>query len=225
MQERSGRQNDAIDVARWIFQRLAQREFRLPIVLGDELPMHMTGADADFEHDRRVRRLGQLEALLDHAHECRQIRARIEQPDLRFQRIGVAALLHDGRAFAVILADDDHRAAGDAARREIGERVGGDIRSGSRFPGHRAAQRIHDRRRKRRRGGRLRSRRLEMHAKFVEHVLRVGEHVHQMGDRRPLIAADIGDAGLQQRLGDGENALAAEHFPGAELQVLDLASE
>ena len=37
------------------------------------------------------------------------------------------ALLHDRGAFAVILADDDQRAAGDAAGREIGDRVGGDI--------------------------------------------------------------------------------------------------
>ena len=40
-----------------------------------------------------------------------QIGARVEQPELRFHRKGVAALLHDRRAFAVILADDDQRAA------------------------------------------------------------------------------------------------------------------
>ncbi len=64
-----------------------------------------------------------------------------------------------------------------------------------------------------------------MHAEFVEHVLGVGEHVHQMRDRRALIAADIGDAGLQQRLGDRENAFAAEDFAVAEFEILDLASE
>ena len=74
-------------------------------------------------------------------------------------------------------------------------------------------------------GGGLRRRGLEMHAELVEHVLGVGEHVHQMRDRRALIAADIGDAGLQQRLGDRENALAAEVLAVAELQVLDFSSE
>ena len=64
-----------------------------------------------------------------------------------------------------------------------------------------------------------------MHAEFVEHVLCVGENVHEVGDRRALIAPDVGDARLQQRLGYGENALAAENVPGAELQVLDFASE
>ena len=41
-----------------------------------------------------------------------QVRSRIEQPELRFHREGVGALLHDRGAFAVILADDDHRPAG-----------------------------------------------------------------------------------------------------------------
>ena len=198
---------------------------RLAVVLGDEMPVHVTGADADFEHDRRVRRLRQLEALLDHAHERRQVGARIEEPDLRLHRIGVAALLHDRGAFAVILADDDQRAAGDAAGREIGQRVGRDIGAGGRFPGHRAAHRIHDRSRERRRGGRLRGRRLEMHAELVHHVLGVGQHVHQMRDRRALIAADIRDAGLKQGLRDRENAFAAKDFALAKLEILDLARE
>ena len=45
-----------------------------------------------------------------------------------------------------------------------------------------------------------------------------------MRDRRALVAADIGDAGLQQRLGDGEDALAAEHLAGAEPELLRLPS-
>ena len=60
-------------------------------------------------------------------HDLFEVRARIEQPDLRLHREGVAALLHDGGAFAVILADDDERAALHAAGGEIGERVGGDV--------------------------------------------------------------------------------------------------
>ena len=75
----------------------------------------------------------------------------------------------------------------------------------------------------RRGGGGFRRRILEMHAELVEHVLGVGEHVHEVGDRRALVAGDIGDAGLQQRLGDGENALAAELIAVAQLELLDFA--
>ena len=76
-----------------------------------------------------------------------------------------------------------------------------------------AAHRIMHRGREHRRGGRFGGARLEMHAELAQNVLRVGEHVHQMRDRRALIAADIGDAGLQQRLGDREDAFAAEISP------------
>ncbi len=133
LHEGGRRQHDAVDVAGRIFQRLAQREGGLLVVLGDELPMHVTGADAHFEHDRRVRGLRQFEALFDHPDHRRQIGARIEKPDLRFHRIGVAALLHDRGALAIVLADDDQRAAGDAARGEVRQRVGRDVGARGRF--------------------------------------------------------------------------------------------
>ena len=64
-----------------------------------------------------------------------------------------------------------------------------------------------------------------MHAELAQYVLRVRQHVHQVGDRRALVAGDVADAGLQQRLGDGEDALAAEFLAFGEAQVLDLACE
>ncbi|MCG8695130.1 MAG: isocitrate lyase/PEP mutase family protein, partial [Minwuiales bacterium] len=39
---------------------------------------------------------------------------------------------------------------------------------------------------------------LDMHAELVQDVAAVREHVHHMADRRALVAADIGNAGLQQ---------------------------
>ncbi len=60
-----------------------------------------------------------------------------------------------------------------------------------------------------------------MDAEFFHHILGIGEHVHQVRDRRTLIAADIGYAGLQQRLGNRQNALAAEDIAVPELQVFD----
>jgi hypothetical protein len=43
-----------------------------------------------------------------------------------------------------------------------------------------------------------------------------------MADRRALIAADIGDAGLEQTFGDGEDPLALEPLAIAEAELLDL---
>jgi hypothetical protein len=44
-------------------------------------------------------------------------------------------------------------------------------------------------------------------------------------DRRALIARHVGDAGFEQRLGDGEDSLAAELVAGAEFQLLDFFLE
>ena len=64
-----------------------------------------------------------------------------------------------------------------------------------------------------------------MNAQFVEHVLGVGEHVHQMRDRRALVTADIGHARLQERLGNGENAFAAKFLAFAEFEILHFAGK
>ena len=158
-------------------------------------------------------------------HDGRQVRPRVEQPHLRFHREGVAALLHDRGALAVVLADDDQRAAGDAAGGEVGERVGGDIGADRRLEGGGAAQRIVDRGGERRRRRRLVGAGFEADAEVAQDVVGVGQHVDQVRDRRALVAGDIGHAGLQQRLGDGQDALAAEFLAGAELQLLDFLLE
>jgi hypothetical protein len=137
----------------------------------------------------------------------------------------VAALLHDRGAFTIVLPDDDQRAAGDAAGGEVGERVGGDIGADRRLEGRGAAQRIIDRRRERSGGGRFVGARLEPDPQVAQHVVGIGEHIDEMRDRRALIAGDVGDARLQQRLGDGENSLAAEFLPRAEPKFCDLAFE
>ena len=110
-------------------------------------------------------------------------------------------------------------------RGEVGQRVGGDIGARRRLEGRGAAQRIIDRRRERGgRGGLVRAR-LEADAEIAQHIVGIGEHIDQVRDRRALIAGDVGHAGLQQRLGDGENALAAEFLTGAEPKLRDLAFE
>ena len=64
-----------------------------------------------------------------------------------------------------------------------------------------------------------------MNAELLEEWRRIGEHVHQMRDGRALIAADVSDAGLQQRFGDRENAFAVEHVAGTEAEALHLSRE
>ena len=106
------------------------------------------------------------------------------------------------------------------------QRVGGHVGADDRLPRDGAAYRIVDGRAEQRRGGGLAARELEVDAERPEQrVVGVGEHVEQMRDRRAGIAADVTDAGLQQRLRDGENALAPEDlaFPVAEL--LDVLGE
>ena len=59
-----------------------------------------------------------------------------------------------------------------------------------------------------------------MHAELGHDVLGVDQHVEQMRDRRALIAADVGHARLQQRLGDGQDAFAVEGLAVAQPQRL-----
>ena len=60
-----------------------------------------------------------------------------------------------------------------------------------------------------------------MHAQFAQNVLRVGQHVHQMADRRALVSGDIADAVFQQCLGDRQNAFAPEGLAFAQPQTFD----
>jgi hypothetical protein len=167
----------------------------------------------------------QLKALFHHVHDGRQIGPRIDEPDRGLHRVGVGPLLDHARAFAVILAEHDQGAANDARRSEIRQRIGGDIGPDDRFPGHRTTQRIIDRGAEHGRGGGLVGAGLDVHAKLGEQVLGFNHDIQQMRDRRALIAADIAHAGLQQRLGDGEDAFAAKSLAGAKPQCLDFFAE
>jgi hypothetical protein len=129
------------------------------------------------------------------------------------------------RALAIILADDEQRAAGDAAGRQVGECVGGDVGADGRLEGRGATDRIVHRSREHGGGGRLGSGRLEMHAELAQDVLRVGQHVHQVADRRALVSPDITDAALQQRLGNGQNAFAGEFLAVTQPQLFDFLGE
>src|SRR5262249_11819835 len=64
-----------------------------------------------------------------------------------------------------------------------------------------------------------------MHAEIADDVLGIDQDVEQVRHRRALIAADLTHAGLQQRLGHREDALAAEGLALAERECLHLFLE
>src|SRR5206468_11824808 len=102
-----------------------------------------------------------------------------------------AALLHDRGAFAVVLADDAGPAAGGPARGGVGGRVGGGVGADGRLERRGAAQRVVDRGGERRGGGRLVRACLEADAELAQHVVRIGEHIDEVRDRRALIAGHV----------------------------------
>jgi hypothetical protein len=193
---------------------------------GDEAAVQVAGADAQLQHHRRVRGLRQREAVVHRLHDRRQVGPRVEQPDLRLHREGVAALLHDAGAFAVVLADDDQRAAGDAARGQVGQRVRRDVGADGGLPGDRAAHRVVHRCRQRGGGGGFAGAAgSKCTPSSFQDRLGIGQHVHQVRDRRALVAGDVADAAFEQRLGDGEDALATELGAVRHAQLLNFLGE
>ncbi len=225
MHKARGRQHDAADVALRVLQRLLQGELGALVVACNEVPVHMAGADAQLQHHGRVAGFGKIEARFHRIDDARQVGPRIEQPDLRLHRERVAALLHDGRAFAVVFAHDDERAAGDAARGQVGQRVRRDIGAHGGLEGDGAAQRIVDRSSQRGCGSGFACAVLEADALLGKDVLRIGQHVHQVRDGRALVAGHIGNPRFEQGLGDGQNAFTAEHLATGKSQLLDFFDE
>src|SRR5206468_660860 len=65
----------------------------------------------------------------------------------------------------------------------------------------------------------------EADAELLHDVAGIGEDVHEMRDRRALVAGDVTDAALQERLGDGQDAFAAKLLAGADPQLLNFLRE
>ena len=61
--------------------------------------------------------------------------------------------------------------------------------------------------------------RLEPHAQFTQQTFGVGQHVHQVRNRRALIAPNVTHAVFQQRLGDRKDAFTGKGFPRAKPQM------
>ena len=115
VEEIGGRQNNPVGIALGIFHRVLQAKGRSHIILGDEFAIEVAGPDAKFQHHWCVRCFGQLKPRFDHFDDRGKMRTRVEQPDLRLHGKSVRPLLHDRRSFAIVLANNDQRAALDAA--------------------------------------------------------------------------------------------------------------
>ena len=78
VEERGGRQHDAVGVARRLIERAGKRKGGADIVAGGEAAVHMTGAYPHLQHDGRIRRLGQFEGIVhgldDHFLRNRRMR-------------------------------------------------------------------------------------------------------------------------------------------------------
>ncbi|MNV79522.1 hypothetical protein D3C71_1730790 [compost metagenome] len=134
----------------------------------------------------------------------------------------MTSLLHDRRAFAVVLTHDDERATRHATRSEVRQGVGGNVGAHRGLEGDCAAQRVVDRGRQGRGRGGLTRAVLEADAVVREDVLCIRQHVHQVRDWRALVARHVRHARFQQGLGDSEDALAAENLALAEPKLLHL---
>ena len=198
---------------------------RRDVVAADKAAAHMAGADAQLQHCGHVAGLAHRKGMLDHLDHARQLGARVQQQQGALHREGLRALLDHAGALAVVLAGDDQRAAQHAGRGQVGERVGRHVGADDAFPGDGAAHRVMQAGAQHRRGRRLVGAGLDMHAQRLHIGLGLHHHVQQMRHRRALVAAHIGHARLQQRLGDGQDALTVEDGAGAQAQLGHLCGE
>jgi hypothetical protein len=207
-------------------ERGVHRDGRADIVAADEAPAHVRRPDPQADDGRKIGGLGHAEALLHHAREVLERRARVDEHQRRLEREGVRALLDDAGPRAVVLAHHDQGAADDAGRGEVRQRVGGHVGAHDGLPGHRAPHRVVDGGAEERGGGRLVGGGVQIDAHGPEErLVGVGQDVEEVRDRGARIPAHVGDPGLEQRLGDGEDPLAAEHLTVSQRQLLDFLGE
>ena len=154
-----------------------------------------------------------------------QVGPRVKQPDLRLHGKRMTALLHDGRALAIVFADDDQSPTSDATRGQVGQGIRRHIGADGRFPGDRATDRVHDRGRQSGRGRSLAGAGLEMNPEFLQDGLGIGQHIHQVGDGRALVTRHIPNPAFKQGLGHSKNALAVKHRARLGPQLLDFCRE
>ena len=64
-----------------------------------------------------------------------------------------------------------------------------------------------------------------MDAHFIHQFLGIEQHIKQVRNRRALITANIGNARLQQSLGNGQNTLAVKDLAVAEPQRFHFLAE
>ena len=73
MQIAGGWQHNPIDISLGMFNGILQGEGRPHIVFCRKVPMHMTGANSEFQHHRCIACLRQLKAFFHSVHNAGQI--------------------------------------------------------------------------------------------------------------------------------------------------------
>ena len=185
----------------------------------------MAGADAQLQQRGHVRGFRQRKAVFHHVHHVRQVWARVQQTQGAFECKCMGAFLDDGCTFAIVFAHHNERTAQHAGRGQVGQGIRGHIGADNRFPGDRAAQGVVDARAQHGRGRSFVGTCLDMHTQFLHQGLGLHHHVQQMRHRCALVAAHIGDARLQQGLGDRQDALAMKRVAVAKPQGLDFINK
>ena len=74
-------------------------------------------------------------------------------------------------------------------------------------------------------GGGLVGARLYMHAEFLHGGFGLHHHIQQVRHGCTLVTTHVGHTRLQQRLGDGQNALAMEGIPSTQAQRFNFFGE
>jgi hypothetical protein len=195
------------------------------VVARPEAATHMAGADAQFHQCGHVARFTERKAMLDQVHHAAEIGARVQQNHAGLERVGMRAFLDHAGPLAIVLAHHHQHAALHTRRRQVAQGVGRHVGADDRLPCHRAAQRVVDGRAEHRGRRRFVGTGLHVHAEFVHEALGLHQNVHQVRYRRPLVAAHIGHARLQQGLGDGQDALAVKGLAIAQAQGLNFLAE
>ena len=208
-----------------LFHQVPGRNGRRAVVFGHKAASHVAGADAQLHHGRHVACLAQRKTVLNHGHHLRQIGPGVEQNHAGFQCVGMGTFLNDAGAFTVIFSDHHQHATQHARRGQVGQCICSHVGADNRLPRDRAAQGVVNRCTEHgsRRG--FVGTRFDVHTQLIHVAFGLHQDIHQMGNGRTLVAADIGDARLKQGFGDGQNAFTMKDLSVAHAQGLDFLTE
>src|SRR5690625_3933490 len=114
--KRSGWQDNTAGVSLWRVKCFFERQLGALVFFGNNTAVDVAAANSELQNDWCVTSFGELEASFDRIDHAFEVGARVEQPNLRFHGKSVGTLLHNGRAFAVVFANNYKCATFDPTR-------------------------------------------------------------------------------------------------------------